>query len=73
MIIRASDFRFDLPVPADVWHAIADFVEAAPGLLRRWDLRRRTAAELAALTPAQRADIGLEGVSPDEVARRLVR
>lgn len=73
MIIRATDFRFDLPVPADVWHAVAQFVEDLPGLLRRWDLRRRTVRELSALPLALRFDIGLDGVSPEDVARRLTR
>ena len=43
------------------------------GDLRRWNLRRKAAAELRALNRSQLNDIGLDGVDLDDYARRLVR
>jgi uncharacterized protein YjiS (DUF1127 family) len=73
MILRASDFAFDLPIRAETWHAIASVVEDLPRMVRRWNLRRRTLADLRGLTAAQRSDLGLDGVDFEKVADRFVR
>lgn len=50
---------------------INNFFEQLYVALRDWHLRRRTVRELSKLSRAQLADIGLEGVSFEEVARGL--
>lgn len=47
MVIRASDFAFDLPVRVDTLHAFAAAIEKLPTLFGRWVLRRHAAAPLA--------------------------
>ena len=66
---------FDTSAPAP-FGAISVFrattmIETALSRLSDWNRRRRTIRELNALTDAQLADIGLDGVAFDEVARKL--
>ncbi len=46
-------------------------VESVYVAVRDWHLRRRTVRELSRLSRAQLADIGLEGMSLEDVARGL--
>jgi uncharacterized protein YjiS (DUF1127 family) len=50
------------------------FVRAAEDAIARlgaWNRRRRAALQLAKLNPAQRRDLGLEGIDLDALARGL--
>ncbi len=73
MILRASDFAFDLPIRTETWHALATFVEDLPRMFRRWNLRRRTVNDLRGLSAAQRSDLGLDGVDLEAIADRVMR
>ena len=52
---------------------VTTFFENLLGALRAWRIRRRTVRELGALSPRQLADIGLEGLTLDEIASGLRR
>lgn len=73
MILRASDFAFDLPIRAETWHALAALIEDLPRMFRRWNIRRRTVNDLRGLSASQRADLGLDGVDLESIADRFVR
>ncbi len=55
-----------------VLNAVTAF-ETAVNAVRAWHLRRRTIAELSTLSRAQLSDIGLEGVSYEDIASALRR
>ncbi len=52
---------------------VTTVIERGINALRAWHLRRRTVKELSALSRSQLADIGLEGMSFDEIARGIHR
>jgi uncharacterized protein YjiS (DUF1127 family) len=50
-----------------------DVIDEIVTEFRAWNARRRTVAELSKLSRRQLADIGLDGVDLEEVARRMAR
>ncbi|MAS42394.1 MAG: hypothetical protein CML46_09550 [Rhodobacteraceae bacterium] len=62
-----------LPRGAVLIHSIICSFESLVSAVQTWNARRRTASELAKLSRSQLSDIGLEGVTSDDLSARLRR